>query len=150
MKFAWLQYEVLDIQTMLTKYPGLKYFVFPYYLPESDSREALQIMSYIDLGGSYAPEVQVLPVYKDNALKASGPIIMSNNVVSRDNMVKAIADLDGVTPDYLVMIPGVSASNYISYTFRRHVRVPNAPDPVLEMPGGDDPIETNPSPPATY
>jgi hypothetical protein len=154
LKFAWLQYEVIDIQTMLAKYPSLEYFVFPYYLPETaaeDKTGALQLLSYAYTGNAYAAEVFTLPVYKDNALKLSGPVIMSNNTVSKANILKAIAPDDhGVTPDYLVMIPEISAGNYISYRFRRHVRIPNAPDPVLEMPGNDEPIETNPSPPATY
>jgi len=64
-------------------------------------------------------------------------------------MLDAIAPANGVTPDYLVLIPDVSESNFVYYKFRRHLRVPNAPDPQVPVPGGTVPVETNPSPPAT-
>lgn len=155
LKLYWLQYEVADIVNMMTTNPDLDYFVFPFYIPgdEEGSGNGFQLIAYgynrEDSGDSYSSNRDILPVYKNNALQVSGPIIMSNNIVSKQQMLDAIAPANGVTPDYLVLIPDVSESNFVYYKFRRHLRVPNAPDPQVPVPGGTVPVETNPSPPAT-
>lgn len=155
LKFFWLRYEVIDIQKMLADYPELDYFVFPYYFPETDDRSrAFQLISYAynrdESGDQYYGAGQVLPVFRNNALEVSGPLILSNNIISRAQMEAAIAPSDiGTQPDYLVLIPNVNTANYVYYTLRRHLRIPNAPDPQVPLPGGGIDLETNPSPPAT-
>jgi hypothetical protein len=155
LKFYWLQYEVADILNMMATNPDLDYFVFPFYVPgdEEESNNGIQLMAYgynrEDSGDSYSSNRDILAVYKHNALEVSGPLIMSNNIVSKQQMIDAIAPANGITPDYLVLIPDVSETNFVYYKFRRHLRVPNAPDPQVPVPGGTVPVETNPSPPAT-
>lgn len=156
LKFYWLQYEVADIQNMMTTNPDLDYFVFPFYISgdEEESGKGIQLMAYgynrEDSGDTYSTNRDILPIYKNNSLEVGGPLIMSNNIVSKVQMLQAIApSSDGITPDYLVLIPDVSESNFVYYKFRRHLRVPNAPDPQVPLPGGTPLVESNPSPPAT-
>ncbi|HEY0612861.1 MAG TPA: hypothetical protein VGD35_24455 [Chitinophaga sp.] len=156
LKFYWLQYEVADIVNMMVTNPDLDYFVFPFYIPgdEEESGNGIQLIAYgynrEDSGDTYSSNRDILAVYKHNSLEVGGPLIMSNNIVSKAQMEAAIApSSDGVTPDYLVLIPDVSETNFVYYKFRRHLRKPNAPDPQVPVPNGTVPVETNPSPPAT-
>lgn len=156
LRFYWLQYEVADIVAMMATNPDLDYFVFPFYVPgdEEISGDGIQLMAYgynrEDSGDTYSSNRDILAVYKNNVLQVSGPLIMSNNIVSKAQMQQAIAPSpDGITPDYLVLIPDVSENDFVYYKFRRHLRKPNAPDPQVEIPAGTVPVESNPSPPAT-
>ena len=120
---------------------AVDYFVFPYYFPETDDRSrAFQLISYAynrdDAGDQYYGEGQVLPVFRNNALEISGPLILSNNIISKAQMEAAIAPSDiGTQPDYLVLIPNVNTANYVYYTLSRHLRIPNDPDPQVPLHG---------------
>lgn len=140
----------------MSKYADLDYFVFPFYVAgdEEGGGEGFQLMAYgynhDPAGDTYSTQRDILPVYKNNALELTGPLIMSNNIVSKLEMEQAIAPSpDGVEPDYLVLIPDVTESDFVYYRFRRHLRVPNATDPQVDVPTGTVPVTSNPSPPAT-
>ncbi|QIL38613.1 hypothetical protein G7074_04550 [Pedobacter sp. HDW13] len=151
-KFYWLKYEISAIQSLILNSPGIDQFVFCYFFPDTHKKDKpLQLIAYGYMADTnqYSSYFDKLEVYNNSALDLSGPIIMSNNIISLANIQLLIntADANGDKPDYLVFIPNV-AQGHVFYNVKRFRRIDTG-DVELLYNNGLDPIETNPSPPAT-
>lgn len=151
-KFYWLKYETSAIQTMIQHSPGIDQFVFCYLFPETDlADKPLKLIAYGYMASSnqYSSYFDHLEVYNNNALSLSGPIMMSNNIISLTNILSLIntPDENGDKPDYLVFIPNVNRGN-VFYSIKSFKRV-DIGDVELFREINANPIFTNPSPPAT-
>jgi hypothetical protein len=150
-KFYWLKYEISAIQTMITNSPGLDRFVFCYFFPRTTNQDKpLQLVAY----GYMAPTTQyssyfdILDIYNNSALDLSGPIVMSNNIISLADILLLINTPDpaGDKPDYLVFVPNIN-EGHVYYDIRRFKRAEGGD---IELPRDiSNPIATDPSPPAT-
>jgi hypothetical protein len=152
LKFYWLKYEISAIQTLINNSPGIDSFVFSYYFPETTNEgKAMQLVAYAYMvpANQYSSNFDILSAYKSNALELSGPFIMSNNIISVADMLLLIntPDAAGDKPDYLIFIPNISDGNHIYYDVKRYKRA-DIGDVELKSQSAD-PINTNPSPPAT-
>lgn len=152
-KFYWLKYEISAIQTMITNSPGLDRFVFCYFFPNTTNEDRpLQLVAYGFMGptNQYSSYFNILEPYNNSAVDLSGPIVMSNNIISLADILLLINTPDpvGDRPDYLVLIPNVNAG-HVYYDIKRFKRA-DVGD--VELPGNviTDPINTDPSPPATF
>lgn len=150
-KFYWLKYEVSAIQALINNFPDIDRFVFCYFFPNSTSHgKPLQLIAYgytPPPANAYTPYFDTLDVYDYSALELSGPIIMSNNIISKADILLLINTPDtttGDTPDYLLFIPNVTGG-HVYYDIKRFKRTPTG-DVRLGDIGG---INTDPSPPAT-
>ncbi|MDN5286405.1 MAG: hypothetical protein JWR38_2679 [Mucilaginibacter sp.] len=149
-KFYWLKYEVSAIQALINNFPDIDRFVFCYFFPNSTSEsKPLQLIAYgytPPPTNAYTSYFDTLDVYNYNALELSGPIIMSNNIISKANILLLIntPDPNGDKPDYLVFIPNVTGG-HVYYDIKRFKRTDTG-DVQLGDPGS---INTDPSPPAT-
>jgi hypothetical protein len=151
-KFYWLKYEISAIQSLILNSPGLDHFVFCYFFPETDQpTKPLQLIAYGYLGASnqYSNYFDKLEIYNNSALDLSGPIILSNNIISLADILLLInnPDVNGDKPDYLVFIPNVNRG-HVFYDVKRFKRTDTG-DVELVLDDDQDPIVTNPSPPAT-
>ncbi|WP_025145817.1 hypothetical protein [Pedobacter jeongneungensis] len=151
-KFYWLKYEISAIQSLILNSPGIDQFVFCYFFPETDGpAKPLQLIAYGYMAASnqYSSYFDKLEVYNNSALELSGPIILSNNIISLANILLLIntPDVNGDKPDYLVFIPNVN-QGHVFYNVKRFKRIDTG-DVELLHDNDLDPIVTNPSPPAT-
>lgn len=153
LKFFWLKYEISAIRNMINNSPGIDSFVFSYFFASTtDDSKPLQLIAYghMSPANQYSSYYDTLEDYNNNALELSGPLIMSNNVISLADMLLLIdtLDPDGDKPDYLVFIPDVNDTRHVYYDVDRYKRAGSG-DVVLPGNPITDPINTNPSPPAT-
>jgi hypothetical protein len=153
LKFYWLKYEISAIQTLINNSPGIDCFVFSYFFANTDDQNTpLQLISYahISPANQYSSYYDTLDIYDQSALDLAGPLIMSNNVISLADMELLINTPDpvGDKPDYLVFKPDTNDSRHVYYDVDRYKR---ASEGDIKLPGSVilDPINTNPSPPAT-
>jgi hypothetical protein len=151
-KFYWLKYEISAIQSLILNSQGLDHFVFCYFFPETDQpTKPLQLIAYGYLGPSnqYSNYFDKLEIYNNSALDLSGPIILSNNIISLADILLLInnPDINGDKPDYLVFIPNVNRG-HVFYDVKRFKRTDTG-DVELVLDDDQDPVVTNPSPPAT-
>ncbi|MBB6108999.1 hypothetical protein SAMN05421821_103236 [Mucilaginibacter lappiensis] len=151
LKFFWLKYEISAIQALINNSPGIDSFVFSYFFAATDDdSKPLQLISYAHMSppNQYSSYYDTLEDYNNNALELSGPLIMSNNIISLADMLLLIntADPDGDKPDYLVFIPNVNDTRHIYYDVNRYKRSGTGD---VHQPDPSAPINTNPSPPAT-
>jgi len=152
LKFYWLKYEITAIQALINNSPGIDNFVFSFYLPNTtDEAKAIQLVSYAYMvpANQYSTKYDILSAYKSNALELSGPFIMSNNIISVADMLLLIntPDTIGDKPDYLIFTPNISDEMHVYYDVKRYKRIDTGD---VEMGvASTEPINTNPSPPAT-
>lgn len=151
LKFFWLKYEISAIQALINNSPGIDSFVFSYFFAATDDdSKPLQLISYAHMSpaNQYSSYYDTLEDYNNNALELSGPLIMSNNIISLADMLLLIntPDPNGDKPDYLVFIPDVNDTRHIYYDVQRYKRSGTGD---IHQPGASTPINTNPSPPAT-
>lgn len=147
LKFLNLKYNVSEIDEMISTYDDINNFVFSYYATEPYT--GLQLVAFARLGTdcnnvSYAPETNILTPYGDESLIPTGPVILSDNVVSIAQMKILINKLtyqNNKRPDYLVFTPAISSAGHLYYLIQG-----SSNDELLI---GSDPTPTNPSPPAT-
>lgn len=152
LKFYWLKYDISAIQTLINNSPGIDSFAFTYYLPETnDESKPIQLVSYAYMvpQNEYSARFDILTSYKNNAVELSGPLIMSNNIISIADMLLLIntPDTVGDKPDYLIFTPNISEGKHIYYDVKRYKRIDTGDVEMEQL--NTEPIITNPSPPAT-
>jgi hypothetical protein len=152
LKFYWLKYEISAIQTLINNSPGIDNFVFSYYLPDTTNiSKPIQLVAYAYMSpaNQYSSNYDILSAYNNNALELSGPLIMSNNIISLADMLLLINPPGpaGDNPDYLVFIPNISDGNHIYYDIKRYKRIDIGDIELVSE--NVVPTNTNPSPPAT-
>lgn len=150
-KFYWLKYEISSIQALILNSPGIDRFTFCYFFPETDQpAKPLKLIAYGYMAPSnqYSSYFDRLEIYNNSALDLSGPIILSNNIISLADILLLInnPDANGDKPDYLVFVPDVNRG-HVFYNVKRFKRIDTGD---VELIYDDEtPIVTNPSPPAT-
>lgn len=155
LKFYWLRYEVSAIEELIDSSDGIDNFVFSYYYPATDQAgEPLQLVAYAHMvnaaypEGTYSTYYDTLSIYENNTEEISGPVILSNNILSLAQMLELI-DIPE-KPDYLVLVPNLSSDRHVYYSVEAQYNdastIGNAQKPALS---GPPPKDTNPSPPAT-
>ncbi|MBB6271136.1 hypothetical protein HDF26_001563 [Pedobacter cryoconitis] len=105
LRFYWLKYEVSAIQELIQNSNGIDSFVFSYYFPKSPKEsKPLQLVAYAHMmnsahpDGVYSKHYDILSVYNDQTQEISGPIILSNNVMSLQQMEALINNPDEPNP----------------------------------------------------
>ena len=155
LKFYWLKYEIIAIQALIDSTPDLDCFVFSYFFANTTNQSTpLQLIAYghsAPPANQYSSYYDTLGVFDYSALDLAGPLIMSNNVISRAAMELLINTPDpvGDKPDYLVFKPDTNDGRHVYYNVDRYKRAGTGD---IKLPGNaiTDPINTNPSPPATF
>jgi hypothetical protein len=156
LEFYWLKYEAGAIRELIQNSDGIDSFVFSYYFPESyaESRP-LQLVAYAHMvnqtypEGVYSTYYDVLSVYHSNPEEISGPAILSNNMLSLEQMETLINSPE--KPDYLVFTPHINQCKHIYYTIKGYKDSEDGDSFEHHKASHDDPppVQTNPSPPAT-
>jgi len=141
LSFSSLRYNVSEITQLVANTPGIESFCFCYFFPGGTDSIGLVAYAYIEQTDSYNPDYDTLDVDETDVLTINGPIVMTNNVISIEDVQNLI--VNALPDDYLLFIPTVNADNDIFY----HIKFcQGTPDGRVRGGGGDD---TNPSPPAT-
>lgn len=156
LEFYWLKYEVSAIQQLIQNSDGIDSFVFSYYFPESyDESTPFQLVAYAHMvnqthpDGVYSTNYDVLTIYNNSPEAISGPAILSNNIISIEQMEILINDPEN--PDYLVFTPHIHVNQHVYYTIKAYKDSGKANASAYNKTLFDGPPqeETNPSPPAT-
>ncbi|MFW0715961.1 hypothetical protein [Pedobacter sp. N23S346] len=140
-----MKYEVSAIQSMILNAPGIDRFVFCYFFPKTTQpAKPLQLIAYgyMAPANQYSSYYDILQNYNNSALELSGPIILSNNIISLANILSLIGENEDQA-DYLVFVPNVN-SGHVFYDIKRFKRIDTGDIELLPVE-----IVTNPSPPAT-
>ncbi|KIO77033.1 hypothetical protein TH53_11745 [Pedobacter lusitanus] len=156
LEFYWLKYEVSAIEELIQNSDGIDSFVFSYYFPKSaNSVKLLQLVAYAHMvnkahpKGVFSKTYDILSVYENQAETISGPVILSNNILSLQQMEALINKPE--KPDYLIFIPHLDKDKHIYYRIRGYHTPAELEFAAQRMAVFADPPpeQTNPSPPAT-
>jgi len=148
LSFACLQYDVSDIDTLITKLADIQNFVFCYYF--SPASTAIGLVVWAHSGGAdpvYIEDYDIPTVYGSDVLAVPGPVQLCNNSLSIGDMQNLINPKNGLRPDYLVFIPKIDNEGYIYYNINGHSN--DSGDGRGHGVHDGDGFNTNPSPPAT-
>lgn len=156
LKFYWLRYEVSAIEELIDNSDGIDNFVFSYCYPATDhGSKPLQLVAYSHMinaefpDGIYSTYYDTLSAYNHQTEEFSGPVILSNNMLSLAQMLELIDNPD--KPDYLVLVPNVNSDRHVYYSVEAHYNDASATRSTAQKSAlfGPPPKDTNPSPPAT-
>jgi hypothetical protein len=162
LKFLWLKWPIGQVEYWLNyPTPGLDFFLFDFHFPATTDPSkplGLCVFAHNSINGvpgyfnPYNPEV-LLP-YESNALLLSGPIKLTSNMLSVDD-IRAVLAEDPSQKEYLLFTPNLNADNQVYYNVTAEpatllkgggVRTKDGTPLKGGGPGG---TPTNPSPPAT-
>jgi hypothetical protein len=150
LSFHWLLYPATVVQKWLKDPapPTVDYFMFDMYYPAVvDGDRPLYACCFVHNtapGYSNAADPDLLTPYESNKLVVNGPLQLSPNLVPAGALSMLLAGRD-TDEDYLLFVPTLNTSARVYYVIY-NIKRTTAGDVI----DGDNPINTNPSPPATY
>lgn len=144
LSFHWVVYPVREISKWLAD-PTVDCFVFALYFPAShDEARSIELCSFVfqakNCINPNAPDL--LRAYESNTLVVNGPLQLSANKVDAQKLRELLPPVGGEFED-LLFIPYLDLSQRVFYSIYGMNQSPTGV--VLSS----QPVNTNPSPPAT-
>jgi hypothetical protein len=158
LKFLWLKWPISQVEYWLNyPTPGLDYFLFDFHFAATtDPDKPLGLCAFAHNGtpgttpgwfNPYNPDVLV--PYESNSLSISGPIKLTSNMLTVQEVQNLLAG--DSQKDYLLFTPNLNTENQVYYTVSvvpGSTGLKGTVTTAKTAPPGSGGSTTNPSPPA--